>query len=294
MKQLLSKFFWYILNHTYKWWPDSVWLRIIYQQKLHRKLNLRSPRRFTEKLQWLKLHDRNTLYPLLVDKGEVKNYISNKFGAEYVIPTYGIWDSFDQIAFERLPDQFVLKCTHDSGRVFICKDKRNFDKLQAKEVLEKSLKHNFFWWTREWPYKKVKGRILAEQYLDDAGTQSDGLTDYKFYCFNGKVEYCQVIKDRSSHETIDFYDAEWNHQDFIGLNINASHSLSPVCKPRCYAKMLEIASSLSEGIPFVRIDLYEVDDKVKFGEVTFYPASGLGSFMPDEYDFILGEKITVI
>lgn len=291
VRDIAHSCFWWFASHTYKLWPDALWLKMLYHSRMHRKLNLKHPELFTEKLNWLKLHDRNPKYSRLVDKYEVKQYIRETIGDEYVIPAYGVWGHFDDIDFDSLPDQFVLKCTHDSGRVFICRDKATFNKEMAKDVLEKSLQHNFYWWTREWPYKAVKPRIIAEKLIYEKDRPSSDLVDYKFYCFNGIVEYCQVIKDRTTAETIDFFDRNWVHQDFCGLNPNACPSDKPISKPVCLEHMIEVAEKLSHNIPFVRIDLYEIDSCVKFGEITFYPMSGFGCFTPTEYDRILGDKI---
>lgn len=293
MKYFVHKLFWFFLNHTYKWWPDAIWLKVQYRIKMKQRLNLKTPKLYTEKLQWLKLHDRNPLYSILVDKYEVKQYVKEHIGAEYVIPTLGVWDHFDDIDFDLLPDQFVLKCTHDSGNVWICKDKSTFDMLGAEQKLEASLSNNFYWWTREWPYKNVKPRIIAEIYMSEAS--SSDLVDYKFYCFNGRVEYCQVISNRSTDETIDFYDRQWLHQPFIGLNPKAHHSASLQEKPEDYTKMLEIADKLSTDIcsKFSRIDLYYINKKILFGEITFYPNGATGCFVPNEWNHILGDMIKI-
>ncbi len=278
-------FVWYVLNHTYKWWPDVLWLKILYYLKLHRKLDLKNPQRYTEKLNWIKLHDHNPLYTTLVDKYEVKNYIKNKLGVEFVIPSYGIWDHFNDIDFDKLPNQFVLKCTHDSGRFCICYDKSSFDINAARTKLEASLKNNFFWWTREWPYKNVKPRIIAEKFMyDDNGC--DGLTDYKFFCFHGVPRMMYISKDVSAHPTTDFFDMEWNHLPFRLKDPNAK-SVPP--KPELFEEMRNIAIKLSKDIPHVRVDLYVISGKIYFGEMTFFHNSGIFSVTPDEWDYKIGQ-----
>lgn len=409
--------------------PDEQYLKLRYWAAFGRKLNLKNPVRFTEKLQWLKLHDRKPEYSKMVDKYEAKQYTADKIGTEYIIPTLGVWDSFDEIDFEKLPDKFVLKCTHDSGGLVICKDKKSLDKERAKDKIEKSLKNNYYLWGREWPYKSVKPRIIAEQFMLDSKTENlcdfkffcfggqvrcakvdfdrfikhhanyydektnilnfgeaicppdynknielpesipeieklaqelakehpflcadfydaDGkiyfgemtfypasgfgefsddkwdkllgtwsqsgrellvtrdiivaidkktdLMDYKFYCFNGAPKYCQVIKNRSSKETIDFFDMDWKHQDFTGIGVPLKpHSILPVRCPQTFEIMKEKAEILAKNMKFARIDFYEINGKMYFGEVTFYPASGFGALEPENVDVQLGKLLKV-
>lgn len=267
-----------------------MWLKVLYRIKLHRRLNLSHPRRFTEKLQWLKLHDRNPMYPTLVDKYEVKEYISQILGEEYVIPTYGVWDHFDQVDFETLPEQFVLKCTHDSGNVWICKDKSSFDRNKAKKSLEKSLKHNFYWWTREWPYKNVKGKIIAEKYMESDSPEK-GLSDYKFYCFNGEPKIVLVSSGRFVGQLcFDYYDEQWNKLSLVWDKPNSSIDRS---KPDQFEEMKNICKVLSKDIPHVRIDLYHIRNRIYFGEFTFYDSAGFCHFTPDNWDVKIGDMIDI-
>ncbi len=284
IKDLLHSFLWFILNNTYKYWPDSLWLKVLYRAKLHRNLNLKTPVRFTEKLNWLKLHDHNPLYTRLVDKYEVKQYIKEKLGEQMVIPSYGVWEHFDDIDFDKLPNQFVLKCTHDSGRFCICRDKAVFDVEGARKKLETSLRNNFFWWTREWPYKNVKPRIIAEKYMEDG--ENDVLTDYKFFCFNGIPKMMYISKDVSIDPRTDFFDMEWNHLPFRLKDPNAD--IVPE-KPSLFEEMKEIACKLSSGIPHVRVDLYVINNHIYFGEMTFFHNSGIFSVTPDEWDYKIGD-----
>lgn len=277
----------------FKWLPDKIYLKLLYRLKMGCRLNLKQPKTFSEKIQWLKLYDREPEYTQMVDKYEVKKLVSSLFGNELIIPTLGIWDNPDDIEWDNLPSQFVLKTTHGGGSVgvIICKDKSTFDKRLAVSRLKKSLKQDIYYYCREWPYKDVKKRIIAETYLSDL--DKEDLTDYKFFCFNGEPVYCQVIQDRRSFETIDFFNMNWEHQEFIGLNVYAQSSIAPIACPVNWDRMKGIAKVLAKGHAFVRVDLYEVEKKVYFGEITFYPMSGLGQFSPDVWNLRLGELINI-
>jgi hypothetical protein len=272
--------------------PDVLYLKMMYRRSTHKPLNLRKPRTFSEKLQWLKLHDRKPEYAMLVDKYDVRKFIADTIGEEHLIPLLGVWDSFEQIKIDSLPGQFVLKCTHDSGSVVLCRDKASFDFEDARRKLNARLKRNFFDISREWPYKNLKPRIIAEKFMaDSSGTE---LKDYKWYCFGGKPKVCQVIADRSTHQTIDFFDGQWNHLPFTGLHRpghSYPHAATRCVKPCQFEKMKAFAEKLSRGTIFVRIDFYEIDGAMYWGEFTLYPASGFGLFEPDEWNFTLGEWI---
>lgn len=273
---------------------DRLYLQLMFWLKLKKQLDLKNPRIFSEKIQWLKLYDRRPEYTIMVDKVKVKEYVTQKLGAEYVIPTLGVWDNPDEINFATLPDKFVLKCNHNSGTgMYVCTDKSKMDVEKVKMELSKGLKENYYLHGREWPYKNVSRKVLAEQYMQDIS--SEELKDYKFFCFNGHVEYCQVIADRSTCETIDFYDRRWIHQPFIGLHAKVPHPHAkvPHACPLLYRKMIEIAETLAAGIPFVRVDLYYINDRIYFGEITFFPHSGTGVFSPDEWNERLGEMIKI-
>ena len=276
---------------------DKLYLQLRYFFKMGERLKLQNPCTFTEKIQWLKLYDRNSEYTKMVDKIAVKDYVSSIIGRQFVIPTIGIWNRPEDIDWNQLPNQFVLKTTHGggSGGVVICKDKSTFDIQDAINRLNKSLEADIYISYAEWPYKNVEKRIIAEQYVEPEEGCNE-LSDYKFFCFNGKPLYCQVIRDRHTCETIDFYDMQWRHQDFSGLFVGAliRNGEKPVSKPTRLFKMIEICEKLSNNIPFVRIDLYSVKDKVFFGEITFYPASGFGHFKPKKWNKILGEKIDLV
>lgn len=275
------------------WIPDSVYLRMMYYFQTGMKLHLDHPRTFSEKIQWLKLHNHKPEYTRMVDKVLVKDYVAKIIGKEYIIPTLGVWKTFDEINFDSLPKQFVLKCNHDSGGVIICKDKRKLNRYQSRKLLNKSLKRNFFYGGREYPYKNVKPSIMAEEYMQNI--DGGDLVDYKFFCFSGEVKMCQVISDRFDDEKIDFYDRNWNRLigliGLIGLNIEAKNSIEDKPRPKRYDEMIRIAESLSKGMIFVRVDLYDINDKIYFGELTFFPASGFGYFRPDEWNVKLGNMI---
>ena len=268
---------------------------MLYFFKTGQLLNLDKPQSFTEKVQWLKLYDRRPEYTMMVDKYAVKNYVAKVIGLQYVIPTLGVWDKPKDIDFDSLPSQFVLKTTNGGGGgdVVVCLDKSSFDKNNALKVLAKAMGQNVYKRYREWPYKGVVGRVIAEEYLQDTDGHTSELVDYKFYCFDGVPTFCQVIQTRSTNETIDFFDMKWNHQSFCGLNPKARPAVVTPLKPQHFAKMVDIATKLSYGIRFCRIDLYDTQKQPYFGEITFYPASGLGIFTPNEYDYVLGGMINL-
>lgn len=274
---------------------DETFLKLIYFLEMGHRLNLKNPQFFSEKIQWLKIYDRRPEYPFLVDKLSAKNVVAKIIGERYIIPTLGVWNNFDEIDFPNLPNKFVLKTSHGSGggggSVVVChnKDNLNIDVIRLK--FEKRLHSNTYNKYREWPYKNIKPKIFAEQLLEvENGCHAD-IPDYKFFCFNGEPKYCQVIQNRHSKETIDFFDMEWNHEDFIGLNPKAVHAEKvPEC-PKTLNQMIDIAKALSAGKPFARIDLYEVGDACFFGEITLYPASGLGKFTPKSTDGFLGKLL---
>lgn len=276
--------------------PDKLYISLRYRSQMGKWINWDNPQTFTEKIQWLKIYNRKPEYTKMVDKYEVKKYVSDKIGNEYIILTLGVWDKPEDIDWDMLPNQFVLKTTHGGGGggVVICKDKHNFDRQKAISKLNESLKSDIYRNLREWPYKNVKRRVIAEKYIISSKQKESGntfLTDYKFYCFNGKPKYCQVIRDRDTNETIDFYDMNWKHQEFVGLNPVARNGLNPVARPAHLYEMIRICNILSNNIPFLRVDLYDIDDRIYFGEMTFYPASGIGTFTPEIWQNKLGEML---
>ena len=270
--------------------PDKLYVKLKYRVVCNSKLNLKHPKTFNEKLQWLKLNDRKEIYTTMVDKYAVKKYISDIIGEEYVIPTLGIYDKYDDIDFDSLPDMFVIKCTHDSGGgLVICRDKSQLDHKWAKNKIEKSLKYNYYWNCREWPYKNVPRRILVEKYMEDNSNKGKNLNVYKIFCFNGEPKIFQVIQnDKTQDETIDYFDADWN---LLKMKQSYPNSAIPLNKPQRVNEMIDIAKKLSNGFPFLRVDLYEINGSIYFSELTFYSDAGFGKFQPPEWDDKLGEWI---
>lgn len=278
------------INHRggFDFLSDELYLKLIYWQKMGKKLNLKNPKRFNEKLQWLKLHDRKPEYSVMVDKYEVKNFVTSKIGSAYVIPTLGVWDKFEDIDFGELLDKFVLKCTHDSGGLVICKDKNKLDMKAAKTKINKSLQNNYYLQGREWPYKNVKPRILAEKYMvDESGFE---LKDYKVMCFEGEPKLIQVHSGRFASHTQDFYTTEWEH---LAITQGVPLSDIQVERPACLQEMLEMSRILAAGLHQVRVDWYYVEGQLYFGEITFFDASGFDDFEPDEWNELVGSWIKI-
>jgi hypothetical protein len=277
--------------HLLHFLPDSLFLKIQYRLKMGKRLNLDNPKTFNEKSQWLKLHDRKSEYTQIADKYAVRKYITNVLGEEYLIPICGVWDTFDEIEFEKLPNQFVIKCTHDSGSVIICRDKSTFDIKAARKKINKYLKNNFYYFGREWPYKNIKPRIIIEKYMvDESETE---LKDYKILCFNGIPDNIMVCIERASG-TPQYYhfDFEWN---FLRLNkwgVNAPKDFT-LPKPKSLDKMKEIAQILSKNICLTRIDFYDIHGRLFFGEITFFPQSGFDNDFLPETDILFGKKIVL-
>lgn len=268
--------------------PDEEYLKRMFKARLGYPLNLDNPQTFNEKLQWLKLHDRRPEYTVMVDKYEVKQYISDTIGNQYVIPTLGVWNHFDEIDFDALPNQFVLKCTHDSGGLVICRDKTSFDKEKARIKIEKCLKRNFFYYGREWPYKNVKPRIIAEKYMEDTSTSE--LRDYKFFCFNGVAKCYKVDFERFVEHHANYYDMEGNVLKLGEASFPPNLS-KEIKMPKNLSTMKELAEKLIKTQTFLRADFYDVDEKIYFGELTLYPASGFGKLLYDGNDELLGSWI---
>lgn len=282
---------------------DETALRMLFRVSTGMSLNLDKPQTFNEKLQWLKLYDRNPLYTLLVDKYEAKQWVRDRIGENYVVPTYGVWDSFDEIDFDDLPERFVLKCTHDSGGIAICRDKATFDFNSARRKIRRSLKRNYYWTAREWPYKDVPARVIAEKYLEPSDDMAnskkrgmehilpDGMVDYKFYCFSGVPRLLYVSKGLEDHSTarISFLSLDWEFAPFNRSDYLPFEELP--YEPKCLQEMIRVAKDLAAGIPFVRVDLYEVSGSPLFSEMTFSPCAGFMSFNPAEWDLRLGAWI---
>ena len=268
---------------------DKSYLKLLFWITYNKKLNLSNPKTFNEKINWLKLFDRKDIYTTMVDKYLAKDYVANIIGREYIIPTIGVYNSFDEIDINKLPDEFVIKNNHDSGNVFICKNKKNFNFIIAKRKLSKSLKKDFYYINREWPYKNIKHKIIIEKYMKDIN--SDDLTDYKFYCFNGEPKYLYVSNGLSDHTKtkMDFLDINYNRAIFGRKDYKHFEKIPP--KPKNYSKMIELAKILSKDIPFLRVDFYEVNKKIYFGELTFSPCGGFMKFYPSDWDEKLGDML---
>lgn len=285
-----------IFNHIIhsgilNWMSDKSFLNLTYWVHYGKSVNWKDPRTFNEKLQWLKVYNRNPEYTKMVDKFDAKEYVANIIGEEYIIPTIGVWDRVEDVPFETLPNQYVIKCTHDSGSVCVCKNKDLFDVKKAKKKLAHGLKKNLYFWGREWPYKNVKARIIAEKYLkDDSKSEDQDLMDYKLMCFNGKVQCSFVCSDRFNNEglKVTFFDKEWVKMPFRRHYPAAEYDIPA---PSTYNKMVELAEKLSKGIPFVRVDFYEVNGHPYLGELTFFPGNGVEEFKPIEWDYLLGSWI---
>ena len=263
-------------------------LKRMYRICMGKELNLEDPQTYTEKLQWLKLYDHRPEYALMVDKYAAKQYVAEKIGAEYVIPVLGVWERVEDIDFDALPNQFVLKTTHDSGGIVVCKDKDTLKIPAAKRRLRYFLKRNYYNHNREWPYKHVPHRIIAESYMEDQSTQE--LRDYKFFTFGGvpKVLYIAQGRGKGEPTVADFFDMEFNHLPFT-----IDHDMAPVPpeKPVCFEEMKRLAAVLSQGTPQLRVDFYEVDGKIYFGEMTFFHCSGMEAFHPESWDQKFGDWV---
>lgn len=277
---LLFKFKYYI--------PDKTFLKIKYRLKMGKRLNIKNPKSFSEKLQWLKLYYHNPEYTKMVDKALAKEYVSNVIGEEYIVPLLGCWNKFDNIDFDSLPNQFVLKTTHGCGGIIICKNKNELNKVEAKKIIEKSLRDNYFIYGREWPYKNVIPKIIAEKFLvDDSGV---GLKDYKFFCFDGEPKAMFIATDRGIDTRFNFYDIDFNLLPFTNGYKNSDKTIS---KPKNYDLMVDLSKKISKGIPHVRVDFYNVDGKIYFGEMTFFHWGGMMPFEPEEWDYIFGSWLNL-
>lgn len=271
--------------------PDAEYLTKMLCAYTGVKADLDHPETFNEKLQWLKLHDRNPDYTVMVDKFKVRDYIAQTIGEEYLIPLLGAWDDPDEIDFDTLPEQFVLKCNHNSGfGMCICKDKAALDRDKVKAELQKGLAQDYYLSGREWPYKEVPRKIIAEKFMSDGENE---LADYKFHNFNGIPKLILVCRDRFQPTglTEDFFDEKWNHLELSRPNIPCSKN--PLLKPKELDLMLELSAKLSQDIPFLRTDFYVIEGRVYFGELTFFPASGFAPFVPAKWDAILGSWLTL-
>ena len=268
--------------------PSSIFTKYYYRKVMGKKLNLKNPKTFNEKSNWLKLHYRNSIMPSLVDKYQVRDYIKKKIGKEYLIPLIGVYDKFEEINFDKLPNQFVIKCNHDSGSYVVCEDKTKLDWNKVQEKITSHLSRNYYYQWREWPYKSVKPKIIIEKYMADKATNS--FDDYKFMCFDGEVDTVMVCTDRKTGKPkFRFVDKNWNLKKYNKDSLNDVKNY--IKKPKRIKEMFELASKLSEGFPFVRVDLYYANNKIYFGELTFFPQAGWDPNIVEEADKELGKKI---
>lgn len=268
---------------------DKQCLKWRFKQFMGKELDLDNPKTFNEKIQWLKLYNRKDEYVKMVDKYEAKKYVGEIIGDKHIVPTLAVYDSVDEIDISELPDKFVLKATHDSGSVIVVKDKNKMDFEAIKSRLSKALKNNFYSIYREWIYKGIKPRIIAEKYMEDENNPDGDIIDYKWYCFNGEVKCLYVSQGLSDHSTasISFFDMEFNQLPFRRRDYKACEEKPK--KPKKYDEMIEMAKILSKDIPFLRVDLYEINGEIYFSELTFYPTAGYMPFEPEEWDYKMGE-----
>lgn len=278
-----------IVHYSANFLSDENYLKVLFYHCLGYKLNLNNPKTFNEKLQWLKLNDQHEEYSKMVDKIEAKKYVASIIGEKYIIPTLGVWNTVEEIEWNLLPNQFVIKSSDDSGGVIVCKDKTTLDIEKAKKKLQR--KNNYYKYNKEYPYRNLKHRIIAEKFLEDESKYE--LKDYKIFCFNGEPRLLFVATDRLKKEEetkFDFFDTDWNHLPFTNGHPN---NPNPIEKPRNFNEMLDIARKLSVGIPQVRIDLYNCNGTIYFGEITFFHWSGTKAFEPKEWDYKLGNMINL-
>ncbi len=280
---------WYLDLFKHKKMDDRRYIEIRYKAIFKKNINLEPPVTFNEKMQWLKLYNKNPLHSAMADKYLVKNYVAEKIGDQYVAKLLGVWDRVDDIDFTELPDQFVLKTTHDCGGVVVCKNKAALNLKKTKRFLRRHMKREYFYHCREWPYKNIKPRIIAEEFLEDAANEV--LPVYKILCFNGKPKIIQTIQnDKKPNETIDYFDTAWNVLD---LRQNYPNSKTPLDRPKKLDEILEIAEKLAEGTSFIRIDLYSVNGEIYFSEFTFFSDAGFAPFHPEKWDKTLGDWINL-
>lgn len=268
------------------WMPDSIYCSLVFRAEMGYKLDLKNPLTFNEKLQWLKVNDHRPEYTEYVDKLRAKQIVGQLIGFQHIVPVLGKWEKAEQIQFQDLPDKFVLKCNHDQGSVKLVSDKNELDIQETIKIFSRKLKNNQYYGTREYPYKDIKPYVFAEEFL------GSNIIDYKFYCFSGepKFLYCGQGLTEDHSLKIDFFDLDWNLMPFYRTDY---HRLGQIPRPEHLDEMIEIAKKLSVGVPFVRIDLFEVDGKVFFSEYTLYPASGFMPFVPEKYDRIIGDMMDI-
>lgn len=281
------------IMNTLSFLPDKMYLRLFYFATTGKKINFKNPKGYCEKLQWLKVNDRHSEYSRLVDKLAVRDHIDEVLGQGHMFPLLGKWKSFDEIDFSQLPEQFVIKCNHDSGSTKVIKNKSALTEKDFKEMrkfFKRRLKSDFFYAGREYPYKGIDRYIIAEQLMIDEAQPEKSIEDYKFFCFNGEPKMMFVATDRSTDCRFDFYDMDFNHLDIYNIHKNSDKIIE---KPVMFEEMKKMAAKLSQGMRQVRIDLYELNGKIYFGEYTFFHGGGFQLFQPDEWEQRLGEWIDI-
>lgn len=275
-----------VKKRYYRLYDNKFFLERRYKEVTGEELDIDNPRTFNEKLQWLKVYENKPEYSKYVDKYAFKKLIEEKYGSKYIIPLLGVWDRYDDIDFEKLPEKFVLKCTHDSGSVVMCDKSKPLDHDKKRARIEDCLSGNYYWTSREWPYKYVKPRIIAEKYVEDEFKE---LRDYKIFCFDGEVVLIQVDFDRFSIHKRNIYNLDW---EYVPLTIK--YPTAPeieIPRPNCLEEMISIARDLSKGIKHVRVDFYVINEQPIVGEMTFFHGGGMEKFTPNEWNYKLGEYI---
>ncbi len=287
------------LKKILKIFPDKLYIRLMFFYRGGGIVNLKNPKGFNEKLQWLKLYDKRSVYVEFTDKYLVKEKVSKIIGKEHVVPLIAVWDEPDEIDFDSLPSKFVIKCNHNSGEgLFVCADKSKVDEIEIRESLRKALKKNYFYDAREWSYKLIKPRIICEELvLDDCkNNNTTSLVNYNFYCFNAEPKFLYIRVDdvssgKKGESLLSFLDLNWNETEFY----RTDHKQIPFCveKPDDFDEMINIVRKLAQGFPFVRVDLYHANNSILFSEMTFYPGGGFGFFRPKEWEEKIGSWITL-
>lgn len=277
-----------IIHNSYLFPNDTNYLKLLHKLYTRRPLDLKSPKSFSEKLNWLKLYNRIPEYSIMVDKVKAKEWVSERIGTQYIIPTIGVWERPEDIDFDSLPNRFVLKCNHNSGTgMFICRDKTHLDKKSVIRGLHKGLHENYYSYYREWPYKDVPRRVLAESFLEDK-SGIPYLVDYKFFCFNGEPFMMYISQDHSEHPTTDFFDMDFQR---LPIRMKDPNSEGDVKKPAQFEEMKRLATILCKGVPHLRVDFYIVNGKVYFGELTFFHNAGFSIIYPEEWDIRIADMI---
>lgn len=287
VKNKIILFLKWVRQYIFRIIPDKLYLKIIFRIKVGKKLDLKNPQTFNEKLQWLKLYNRNPEYTMMADKYKVRDYVKQKIGEEYLIPLIGVYDKFDDIDFDKLPNQFVIKCNHDSGSVVICKDKKNFDIKKARKKINRALRYNYYYVGREWQYKNIERKIMVEEYLSKIDTN---VNDYKFFVFNNKFVYSFICSERQEKVKFTFFDKNGKFMDVKQGNADYDKNIK---LPINYKKMITLSEELAKDIPELRVDFYEVDGKIYFGELTFFDSSGFDKFEPDSWDKTIGSWLVL-